>query len=296
MHDASAGTMRCEYWTIFQYDKNREKELWETAMETNNYQTNEIEIDLWTLLAALWDKLFIIILSALTGAIIFYLFTTLFITPTYDSTTKIYVLNKQNSDNSSITYSDLQSSAQLTKDYMELVTTRPVLEKVISSLGLEKMTYNDLKEKINVSTATDGRIIYIKVTDENPKQAKDIADEIRSAVSAQIVDVMDVEAVSVVEEANLPDEPARPNKLRNMILGALLGFIIAFMVVVVRAVMDDRVKTEEDVEYYLHMSVLGTIPLDDHMKKKTMKKGKKIKRRNRKRDKRKGTGRKAWQK
>lgn len=275
MHDASAGTMRCEYWTIFQYDKNREKELWETAMETNNYQTNEIEIDLWTLLAALWDKLFIIILSALTGAIIFYLFTTLFITPTYDSTTKIYVLNKQNSDNSSITYSDLQSSAQLTKDYMELVTTRPVLEKVISSLGLEKMTYNDLKEKINVSTATDGRIIYIKVTDENPKQAKDIADEIRSAVSAQIVDVMDVEAVSVVEEANLPDEPARPNKLRNMILGALLGFIIAFMVVVVRAVMDDRVKTEEDVEYYLHMSVLGTIPLDDHMKKKTMKKGKK---------------------
>ena len=221
-------------------------------METNNYQTNEIEIDLWTLLAALWDKLFIIILSALTGAIIFYLFTTLFITPTYDSTTKIYVLNKQNSDNSSITYSDLQSSAQLTKDYMELVTTRPVLEKVISSLGLEKMTYNDLKEKINVSTATDGRIIYIKVTDENPKQAKDIADEIRSAVSSQIVDVMDVEAVSVVEEANLPDEPARPNKLRNMILGALLGFIIAFMVVIVRAVMDDRVKTEEDVEYYLH--------------------------------------------
>lgn len=277
MHDASAGTMRCEYWTIFQYDKNREKELWETAMETNNYQTNEIEIDLWKLLAALWDKLFIIILSALTGAIIFYLFTTLFITPTYDSTTKIYVLNKQNSDNSSITYSDLQSSAQLTKDYMELVTTRPVLEKVISSLGLEKMTYNDLKEKINVSTATDGRIIYIKVTDENPKQAKDIADEIRSAVSSQIVDVMDVEAVSVVEEANLPDEPARPNKLRNMILGALLGFIIAFMVVIVRAVMDDRVKTEEDVEYYLHMSVLGTIPLDDHMKKKTMKKGKKNK-------------------
>ena len=158
-------------------------------METNNYQTNEIEIDLWTLLAALWDKLFIIILSALTGAIIFYLFTTLFITPTYDSTTKIYVLNKQNSDNSSITYSDLQSSAQLTKDYMELVTTRPVLEKVISSLGLEKMTYNDLKEKINVSTATDGRIIYIKVTDENPKQAKDIADEIRSAVSLSLIHI-----------------------------------------------------------------------------------------------------------
>ena len=96
-------------------------------------------------------------------------------------------------------------------------------------------------------------------------------------MSSQIVDVMDVEAVSVVEEANLPDEPARPNKLRNMILGALLGFIIAFMVVIVRAVMDDRVKTEEDVEYYLHMSVLGTIPLDDHMKKKTMKKGKKNK-------------------
>ena len=96
-------------------------------------------------------------------------------------------------------------------------------------------------------------------------------------MSAQIVDVMDVEAVSVVEEANLPDKPDRPNKLFNMIVGAFLGFIIAFMTVVIKAVLDDRVKTEEDVEYYLHLSVLGTIPLDDHMKKKTMKKGKKNK-------------------
>ncbi len=230
------------------------------------------EIDLWAILVAIRDKLLIIILAAFAGAILAYLLTTLLLTPTYDSTTKIYVLNKQDESNQTITYSDLQSSTQLTKDYMELVTTRPVLEKVISTLELEDTTYQALKNKISVSTATDGRIIYITVSDKNPKQAKSIADAVRDAVSDQIMQVMAVESVNVVEEANLPDHAARPNKTRNVIMGGFLGFIIALFTVAVMTVMDDRAKSEEDIERYLGLSVLGTIPVDDSMKKVSMKK------------------------
>lgn len=243
-------------------------------MEPNN-QTDEMEIDLWALFAAIRDKIVIIILAAMAGAILTYLGTALFITPTYDSTTKIYVLSKQDNNNPSITYSDLQTSTQLTKDYMELVKTRPVLEEVIYNLGLEDTTYKDLADQIQVSNATDGRIISITATDKSPKQAKAIADEVRNCVAAQIMEVMDVEAVNVVEEGNLPGAKARPSNMKNAMIGGLLGLFLAAGIVVVLAIMDDRVKTAEDVEHFLGMSVLGTIPLEEKsQKKKSMKKKK----------------------
>lgn len=241
-------------------------------MEPNNHYSDEVEIDLWVLLEAVRRHLAVIILAAAAAAVSAYLITLLFITPTYDSRTKIYVLNKQDSNASTVTYSDLQSSTQLTKDYMELVKTRPVLEEVISSLDLD-MTYEDLAEKISVSTATDGRIISITATDEKPLQAKNIADSVRNSVSAQIMKVMDVEAVNVVEEANLPERKARPGNMKNAAIGGLLGLFLALAVVCARAVLDDRIKTEEDVEKYLQLSVLASIPLEDHEKKKSMKKG-----------------------
>ncbi len=237
-------------------------------MEPNNLYPDEMEIDLWALFNALRKNIVVIILAAAASALISFLVTFLFITPTYDSTTKIYVLNKQDHNASTVTYSDLQSSAQLTKDYMELVTTRPVLEEVISSLGLEDVTYKELKKKISVSTATDGRIISITATDPDPQQAKNIADKVRDAVSAQIVAVMNVEAVNVVEAADLPEEKSRPSYKRNTALGGAFGLFASIAIVVLVTILNDRIKTEEDVEHYLKLSVLGTIPLEERNIKK----------------------------
>lgn len=246
-------------------------------METQNTYSEEMEIDLLALLGAIRKNIVVIILAAAATGIVAYLGTVLFITPTYDSTTKIYVLNKQDDSASTVTYSDLQSSTQLTKDYMELVTTRPVLEEVISSLGLDDVTYEELKGKITVSTATDGRIISITATDKDPQQAKNIADGVRNSVSAQIMRVMNVEAVNVVEEANLPEHKARPSNMKNTALGGILGLFVALAVVVLVTILDDRIKTEEDVERYLQLSVLGTIPLEEQGTKKSMKRSKRDK-------------------
>lgn len=241
-------------------------------MEIQNTYSEEVEIDLWALLGAIRKNIVVIILAAAAAAIMAYLGTVLFMTPTYDSTTKIYVLNKQDDGMSTVTYSDLQTATQLTKDYMELVTTRPVLEEVISGLGLDDVTYEDLKKQITVSTATDGRIISITATDSDPRQAKNIADSVRNSVSAQIVQVMNVEAVNVVEEANLPEKKARPSNMKNAALGGILGLFASFAAVVLITILDDRIKTEEDVERYLQLSVLGTIPLEGQGVKKSMRK------------------------
>lgn len=237
----------------------------------NREQVNEeATIDLRALFSAIWDKIVIIILAGVALACVAFLGTKLLITPTYDSTTKIYVVNSQT--DSAITYSDVQLGSQLTKDYMELVKSRPVVEGVIAELGLED-TYEELCSKISVANAADTRILAITVTDENPRMAQNIANQLRGAVAEQIQEVMRVDEVTVVEEANLPDRAARPSAFKNFVIGGFVGVFLVIAVVVLIFVMDDRIKTQEDVEKYLQLGILGTIPvIDEKGRKKSMKK------------------------
>ena len=229
-------------------------------MEENTIrQTDEIEIDLWEICLVLIHNLALIISVGIMVALGAFLFTQLLVTPTYESTTKIYILNKQ--ENASVTYSDIQLGTQLTKDYAELIQSRFVLEEVVQGMGLD-LTYEQMKEKVSVTTPTDTRILAITVKDSDPVMAMKMANAIREAAAVHIMNVMDIQAVNVAETANMPMKKSSPSVLKNTFIGGLLGvFLIA--VVLVRYLMDDTVKTPEDVEKYLQLSTLAVIPLNE---------------------------------
>ncbi|MDO4306327.1 MAG: Wzz/FepE/Etk N-terminal domain-containing protein [Eubacteriales bacterium] len=240
----------------------------------NQYTTNndEIEIDLKEIFGLILGKLWIIFLAGITAGLVFIVVTMLFITPQYESSTKMYVLNKQ--DTSTLTNSDMQTSLSLTKDYAEMITSRTVLEGVIAQLNLD-MTSKELNRKISVGTGTDTRILEISVRDEDPYQASQIANSVRDIAAAHIQSVMNIEAVNVVDTANIPDEKASPSLSKNGIIGGLLGVIIATAIILIVYLTNDTIKSQEDVEKYLQLSVLGTIPLMEMEKKsKRQKKGK----------------------
>lgn len=226
---------------------------------------DEITIDLTELLMVLWSKVHIILLSGILMALLVFVGTKLFITPRYTSITKMYVLSKQDS-NAGVTYSDLQTGTQLTKDYMELVKSRPVLEQVIAILNLD-MEPEDLEDMISVATATDTRILSVEVESENPREAKEIADAVRESVGIQITEIMDADAVNTVEEGNLPTEPSSPSVVKNLVIGLMLGLFIAIGIIVLIFIMDDTVKTPDDVEHYLGLNVLTSIPIQEGVKK-----------------------------
>ena len=117
---------------------------------------------------------------------------------------------------------------------------------------------------ISVNIQNDTRIISITVTDTSPTRAQDIANAVRVAASSHIYDVMDIEAVNVVDYANLPEKPSSPKTKRNIIIGALLGFILAIGIITVVYILDDTIKTPDDIEKYLGLSVLGSIPYDEN--------------------------------
>lgn len=225
-------------------------------------QDDEVTIDLMELFSALWAKKTIIILSAVFMALVAFVGTKMFVTPKYTSVTKLFVMTKNDDTSASATYTDLQTGSMLTKDYMELVKSRPVLEKTISKLKLD-VTPEELAGMITTETPTDTRIMSISVTDNDPKEAKQIADTLRKAVSVQITEIMNADSVNTVEEGNLPTSPSSPDVKKNMMLGALLGLVISMGFIVLISVLDDTVKTPEDVEKYLGLNVLTSIPIQE---------------------------------
>ena len=226
----------------------------------NNRNNDEIEIDLVELFRRLWSRALLIALVAITTALVGFAISFFFITPQYESTTKIYILNK--TDSATVTYSDVQLGTQLTKDYKELINSRYVLEDVIAKLSLDT-TYEKLKNRVEVTTPTDTRIVAITVTSPDAVEAMNIANTIREVASAHIENVMDIDAVNVVETANMPEKKASPSYSKFTLIGGLLGGLLVCAIIVINYLLDDTIKSSDDVEKYLGLSTLGIIPIVD---------------------------------
>ena len=226
----------------------------------DNRNDDEIEIDLMEILMLLLQRWWMIVISAVLCAAAGFLISSFLIPDKYESTTEIYILNTTNSDN--LTYTDLQMGSQLTKDYAHLITTRDVLEQVIDKLGLEE-TYGSLVDRIRVETPADTRIVAITVTDQDPANAQVIANEVREIASEHITNVMAIDAVNVASVANLPLTPSSPSVPKWTLIGAVLGMLLCSAVLLARYLLDDSIKTSDDVEKYLGLSTIGMIPVND---------------------------------
>lgn len=237
-----------------------------------NDANDEVEIDLVEVFGVLTHHIWLIITVTLVCAIAGFAFSKFVLPEQFQSTTKIYILNKSESVNNNVTLNDVQTSTQLTKDYAELITSRYVLETVMKNMNIADMKYEDFKNKIAVDTPTDTRIVAITVTDTDPKVAQQIANNVREVAAAHITKVMDIDAVNIVEDANLPDEKAAPSCSKWTAIAGLIGFLLMAVLVVVRYMLDDSIKTSDDVEKYLGLSTLALIPLDEGINKKKVEK------------------------
>lgn len=227
---------------------------------------DEITIDLAELFGVLWHWIWLILLVALLFGGAAYAFSKFVIPEEFQSTTKIYVLDKESGSGGQTTYTDLQAGAQLTKDYAELITSRTVIEKVMTDNHLESVyDYKEFLKKVEVNTPTDTRIVSITVTDTNPALAQALADDIRVEASDLIINTMQIDAVNTYEVANLPTEKSAPSCSKWALIGALLGALLVGGIVTLQYILDDTIKTSEDVEQYLGLSTLALIPLDENI-------------------------------
>src|SRR5699024_8197569 len=174
---------------------------------------------------------------------------------------------------------DLQFGSQLTKDYSMLITSRSVLEEVIDNLGLD-MGYGALKGNVSINNPDETRILQITVTNPDPELAKELADELAAVSSEYIGDKMEVVPPKIIEEAEVPTSQASPSLSRNVMLGALAGLVLPAGVVTLMTIMDDSLRSEDDIERYLKIPTLASIPdRKDYISGKSEKKSKRKRKR-----------------
>lgn len=242
------------------------------------HETDEMEIDLREVFFALKKRALIILAALVAGALIAGAYTKLLVTPMYSSTATMLVLSK---DTTLTSIADLQLGTQLTNDYSVLITSRPVLEEVIDNLGLD-MGYGSLKGAITLNNPSNTRILEITVQNSDPERARDLVNELAHTASDYIGDKMEVIPPKVIEEGEVSTSQISPNTKKNIMLGALAGAVLAAGVVVLMSVLDDSIRSEDDIENFLGMPTLASVPdRKDYISGKTKKKTKKKRRRRR---------------
>ena len=225
----------------------------------NNQENQAVEIDVFSMLKTLWKRKFSIVLVALVFAIAAFGYSAFLAKKEYQSTSRIYVVSRQNQDNNALTNSDLQAGSYLVKDYREIILSQNVLSQAIEELKLD-MTPAELSKKISVSVPTDTRILSITAKDGDPKEAARIANGLRNVAAEKIISVTKVSDVTTLDEAEVPQSPSSPNIRRNVLLGFVAGAGLIVVLLVVLEVLDDRVKRPEDVEELMGLPLLGVVP------------------------------------
>lgn len=241
-------------------------EAWADNITRADRDADVMTIDLVEVFQVIWHWLWLIVLVALACGTAAYAFSKFVLPEEFESTTKIYVLDKSGAGgtNSQSTYSDLQVGMQLTKDYVELIKSRTVLEAVMKDNHLDQTyTYEQFAETVNVQTPADTRIVTITVTNHDPALAQKLADDIRKRSGELIIKTMQIDAVNTYEKANYPDRKSAPSCGRWAVVAALIGALAVSAVVIARYLLDDTIKTSDDVEKYLGLSNLALIPFDE---------------------------------
>ena len=228
-------------------------------------EQNTMEIDVFHLFKILWKRKILIALVAIVAGALAFAYSAFVVKPEFTSTTRIYVVNRNQGDKPGLTNQDLQAGSYLVKDYREIILSQDVLEKVTSNLKLD-LSPKALASKIKVTVPVDTRIVSISVNDRVPEEASRIANSLREVAAEKIISITRVSDVTTLEEARPATAPSSPNIRRNTIIGLLGGTAFLVIAVLIVELVDTRVKRPEDIEDVMQIALLGVVPNLDKLK------------------------------
>ena len=223
---------------------------------SNTENTQEIEIDLGKLLRSILSKLWLVVLVGLLAALGAYYYTSEMVTPTYSSTARVYIQNSQTIQSSA---SDLQSATTLKEDFQVLVKSDEVYRQVLESMGENGANYKSLRGKISLDNNTT-RFVDITVSDADPVRAKKLADATAYVSRIKAKEILGVQDVAIMQLGSVSTSPSSPNMSKNIILGAVAGMFAVCAIIALVSLFNNKLTTVEDVEKYLGITVLGSIP------------------------------------
>jgi succinoglycan biosynthesis transport protein ExoP len=198
--------------------------------------------------------LFLVVSMAVTGFITFEV-----LDPVYVAETSLFV-GKEDDNIASLDLSQLNLNKSLVTDYRQIILSRLVSREVIQEIGLD-MPIATFQQKVTVTPMQDSRLFKISFESTDPKLAMDVANALARVIIEKAQDIIEVKNIKVIDKAELPEAPIKPNKVQNLAIAAILGFLIGAGVVFLIEYTDYTVKDSKDVEKYLELITIGEIPM-----------------------------------
>lgn len=176
---------------------------------------------------------------------------------TYAASVSMYVLTSSSENQSSLS-TDLSASQMLTNDVAELIQSDRILEQTASALNMQEAELAEYDLQVTSSTTT--RLITLTVTGENASAAAAIANGIATTTDEVAQEIMDIEAINVIDKAAVPDAPSGPPRMMYTAVAFLAGLFLAIAIVVLMDMLNTRVRKPEEIEELLGVPVIGRIP------------------------------------
>lgn len=222
------------------------------------------EFNIFEFLKYYWSKILFVIIFVIIGLVGSYIYTFNTQVPIYESKTSL-LLTKSSDSTTTITQNDVSLNKNLVSTYRQIIKSRRILDEVIKNMYLE-LSYEELSKQVEVSSVNDTELIVISVYNEDNNLAKYIADEIANVFKKEIVEIYNIENVSIIDSAIISDIPYNVHILKQFLIGGALGFVLSSAIILFFFYLDDTIKTEEDIERKIGLAVLGSVP--KYVKKK----------------------------
>ncbi len=222
----------------------------------------EEEIDLKNVIQMFWDRKVGIVIIILLCIVAGYVYTTFFVSPVYEATSKAILTSntEDGGDSSGVTQTEVTLNNSLLSTYREIATSDSVVSKVISNLGLN-ISDDSLKSQISVTSATSSQVVQITVENADPSLAAKIANEIRQVFTERVAELYDMQNIKPLDDAKVPTTPSNINHTKDIVMFAAIGVVLAVIYVVIANLLDNTVKSSSDIEKATGLNVIAEIPV-----------------------------------
>lgn len=216
-------------------------------------------IEFKRMLDILNNKKGIIVLILILFITLGYLYSYYYIVPEYKSTSTLLLIPN---DDETVTSSDLTLNSGLISTYGNIAKNSKVLKQVINNLKLN-IQEGQLLSKIEINIIKDTHIMEISVSDTDPQMATNITKELSNVFLNEIKQIYNLNNIGIVDEAQLPDTPYNINHIKDMFVFVCMGIVVSFAYIVIIYLFDNTIKKEEDIEEYIKIKSLGSVPINN---------------------------------
>jgi len=218
------------------------------------------EIDLKEIFYLIKTKWWIIVICFVTAVMAATIYSFFILDPVYKAEALLFVGREPDEKSDPYSMTQIQINQKLIMDYREIIKSRGAATGVIEALELS-MSADTFKSKISVTTVNDSRMFKISFEHSNPQLAADVVNQMSQVIIVKADEIMEVKNVSVVDMAEVPKTPIKPNKKMNVAVGGVLGLALGVGIIFVIEFLDNTIKNAKDVERYLGLSIMGEIPV-----------------------------------